>query len=89
MKNETCGSCAHFYQHYILTEGRSMRVFCGHCAIPKIKHRKPFSKACENYVYGPPDEDAYADKKYLTKEMLKYLLNLELLPQVENATNDA
>ena len=82
MNNETCKTCAHFRQHYILTEGRIMRVFCGHCIFPKVKHKRPFSKACEHYIYGPPDEDSFADKKYLTKELLKCLLNMELLPEI-------
>ena len=88
MNDKTCQTCLHFHQHYTLKCGKLLRVFYGHCVFPTAKPKRPFSKACENYIYCLPDEDAYADKKYLTKEMLKYLLSLELLPQIEDISND-
>ena len=89
MKDKTCQTCLHFQQHYSIKNGKIIRVCCGHCFFPKVKRKQPFSKACEHYTLGPPDEDAYADKKYLTKELLKYLLTLELLPQIEDISKDS
>ena len=86
MNNETCKTCTYFHQHYILSEGKIMRVYCGHCTFPKIRNRRPFNKACENYVYAPPDEEAFADKKYLVKEMVRNLFKMEILPPIEDAT---
>lgn len=88
MNDKTCQTCLHFHQHYTLKCGKLLRVFYGHCVFPTAKPKRPFSKACENYIYCLPDEDAYAEKKYLTKEMLKYLLSLELLPQIEDISKD-
>ena len=39
------------------------------------------TKACENFS-APPREDAFAAKEYLSKELLAYLLHLELLPEI-------
>lgn len=43
-----CGNCKHFYQHYVLVDGRYKKVYCGHCITPQIKTRKPDQAAC-NY----------------------------------------
>ena len=88
MNKKTCKTCAHFHQHYSLKDGRITRVFCGHCIYPKVKTKRPFSTACENYTYGPADEDAFASKKFLTKEMIRHLYEMEFLPQIENAPDD-
>ena len=88
MNDKTCQTCLYFHQHYTLKCGKLLRVFYGHCVLSTAKPKRPFTKACENYVDSPLDEDAYADKKYLTKEMLKYLLSLELLPQIEGTLKD-
>ena len=85
MDDKTCKTCTRFHQHYILSEGRIIRVFCGHCTFPKIRTKRPFNKACENYSYAPPDEDAFADQKYLTKEMIRNLFRMEFLPPIEDA----
>lgn len=37
------------------------------------------------FFHSDPDEQAFATKEYLSKELLQYLLNLELLPTIENA----
>lgn len=85
MDNETCKTCVHFHQHYVLSESRFLRIYCGHCTFLKPKTRRPLSKACEHYAFGPSDEDAFATKKYLSKELVKYLMSLELLPEIEDA----
>ena len=87
MTSETCKTCKNFHHHYTLSEGRIMRVFCGHCTYPKVKRKRPFDKACENYTYAPPDEDSFADRKYLTKEMIRYLFEMECLPPIEDASD--
>lgn len=87
MSDKTCKSCKYFHQHYILTEGRIVRVFCGHCIFPKVKSKRPYSKACENYIYAPPDEDSFADKKYLTKEIIRCLFKMECLPPIEDVSD--
>ena len=90
MNNQTCETCVHFHQHYSLKDGKVTRVFCGHCTFKSPKTKRPYAKACENYAYGPDDTDAFATKKYLTKELLQYLLHLELLPPVaDSPTGDS
>ena len=84
MSNQTCKSCTHFHQHYSLKDGKITRVFCGHCIFPKVKSTRPYTKACENYIYGAADEDAFADKNYLTKEMIRHLFEMEFLPPIED-----
>ena len=85
MNNETCKTCVHFRQHYILTEGRLMQVYFGHCTFSAPQVKRISNKACENYIYAPPDEDSFADKKYLTKEIIRRLFEMEFLPPIKNA----
>ena len=84
MKQGTCESCAHFHQHYAFDQKRIFRVFCGHCAVEKPLRKRPDTKVCENYEPGEPDEAAFASKEYLSKALLEYMMNLELLPRIEN-----
>ncbi len=42
------------------------------------------NKACELFAPGQDQEAAFASKEYLSKELLGYLLSLELLPKIEN-----
>ena len=84
MTKEICQTCTHFHQHYSLKTGKVVRVFYGHCTFASAKPVRPFKNACPNYVYGPPDEDTFVTKKYLTKELLHHFLQLELLPQIED-----
>ena len=44
-----------------------------------------YEKRCENYIYSPGYENAFASKEYLSKELLRYVLSLELLPEIEDA----
>ena len=52
--------------------------------MPKAKRRQPYAAACEYFTAGPPDMDAFVTKEYLSKEFLQYLLNLPLLPEIED-----
>ena len=52
--------------------------------MPKVRRRKPDTAACENFADAPPDENAFATKEYLSKELLTYVLNLPLLPEIKD-----
>ncbi len=80
MTNETCATCKHFHQHYSLKDGILTRVYCGHCTFPRVKHKRPCNKTCPHYVRGTADEEIYATKKYLTREMIRQLFNMEFFP---------
>lgn len=82
MENKTCKECVHYLQHYALHGKKIFRVFCGHCTVPPVKTKKPFKPACERFEQGVPDEDAFVSKEYLSKELLRYMMDLELLPEI-------
>ena len=88
MDEKLCKNCTYFYQHYTFIGGKIRRIYCGHCIFSRPKNKRPLDKACENYVYGPSEEDNFASKSYLTKEMIKYLFNMEFLPPIEDATGE-
>ena len=85
MEKNTCDQCVNYYQHYILNNRKLVRIFHGHCALHPAKSKRPYNAACEHFSPGTPDEDAFASKEYLSKELLHYMMNLELLPEIENA----
>lgn len=85
MEKEFCKNCKYFHQHYSLHEKKIFRVYCGHCVQYPTKRRQPDTKACENFALSQPDEYAFASKEYLSKELLSYMLSLELLPEIEDA----
>ena len=84
MSEKQCKSCQHFRQHYTFDSRRIFRVYCGHCVCSKVKRKAPDAKACENFVPGATQEDAFATKEYLSKELVQYLTSLELLPDVKD-----
>ena len=86
MGEKRCGSCYYFLQHYTLDSRKIFRVYCGHCTFDRVRRKQPDTKACEHYLQGLPQEDAFASKEYLSKELLQYVLNLERLPEVEDGT---
>ena len=88
MEKLICKNCAHFYQHYAFDNQQIFRIYCGHCALKHPKNKKPDAPACASFVPAPPDENAFATKEYLSKELLQYLLSLELLPKIEDAANE-
>ncbi len=85
MENNYCKNCAHFHQHYALDQRKIFRVYCGHCTLEKVRKKQPYTIACDGFMPAPSDEDAFASKEYLSKELLQYLLSLELLPRIEDA----
>lgn len=82
MVEKQCKGCQFFRQHYTFDNRRIFRVYCGHCTFARIKTKKPDAKACENYVQGLSQEAAFVTKEFLSKELLQYVLNLELLPEI-------
>ena len=85
MDDRTCKSCAHYHQHYVLNQKRIFPIYCGHCAFSKVRNRRPYSPACDNFAPALPDEDAYVTKEYLSKALPEYMLHLELLPLINDA----
>ena len=84
MSKNTCGNCQYYRQHYGISDGRIYRVFCGHCTFTRIRTKRPFTAACENYIYAQPDENAFVSKEYLSKALLLRVLNMDLLPPIED-----
>ena len=84
MEQKLCKNCEHYRQHYILRSRKIYRVYCGHCVMYPTKRRKPDTKGCESFVFTQPDEFAFASKEYLSKELLQYVLKLEILPKIED-----
>ena len=84
MTEQQCKNCLHFLQHYTFNDHRLIRVYCGHCRFSRPKRKFPNSPACENYAPGRTPEDTFTSKEYLTKELLQYVLHLELLPKIED-----
>ena len=83
MENNHCKDCTYFHQHYGLDAKRLFRVFCGHCtAFKRIRKRLPDNLACDRFVPAPPQETAFVTKEDLSKTLLEYVMQLELLPQI-------
>lgn len=84
MEEKQCKSCEYYIQHLALGRRKLYCVNCGHCTFAKAKGKKPDTKACEHYIQGASPVDAFATKEYLSKELLQYVLNLDLLPEIED-----
>lgn len=83
METMQCRSCAYYIQHYGLSQKRIYRLYCGHCTKGRLRNKKPDAAACELFVPGEENEEAFASKNYLTKKLLDYVFEMELLPQIE------
>ncbi len=84
MEQRCCGSCKHFQQHYALKNGKLFRVYCGRCLFGRVKRKAPDAKSCTNYIEGAYDTSAYANTTFLTQELLRHVLSLPLLPEIED-----
>lgn len=82
MKERICKNCKHFRQHYGLDERRLFRVYCGHCVLSRMKKKRPDTPGCEHFEQGSEPSDAFVTKAYLSRELLRYVLNMELLPEI-------
>ena len=80
MEQITCQSCAHYRQHYVLSQDIFFQVHCGHCTYPKLKTKRPDAKICENYMQSEPKGNPFVTKEYLSRTLLEYVLRLELFP---------
>ena len=87
MSQKFCKTCGHYRQHYALNKKSLFEVYCGHCVLQRVQKRKPDQSACEQYVSAQPDTEAFATKEYLSKELVQYLINLELLPPIYTLEN--
>ena len=83
MADESCSKCKYYLQHYVLNSRKLFRVHCCHCVLSRGKQKRPVTKACESFVPGVNMIDAFSSKEYLSKELLQYVLSLELLPEIE------
>ena len=81
--DEQCKNCGHYLRHYTFDKRRIFQVCCGHCTLGRPRRKLPESKACDDFIPGSAQEDAFASKEYLSKELLKYVLSLELLPEIK------
>lgn len=81
MENALCKDCTHFRQHYGLSNGKLYRIYCGHCTFQNVKRKHPDAKACIHFVHGSPDEESFVEKEYLSKKMLQYVLDLQVVPR--------
>lgn len=84
MAEKQCQNCKYYMQHYTFDKRRIFRVYCGHCTFPRPRTKKPDAKVCEKFVPGTAPEDVFASREYLSKALLQYVLNLELLPEIED-----
>lgn len=82
MEEKKCKECGYFRQHYALDDRKIFRVYCGHCVFSTPRGKRPDKPACENFVLGTADADAFATKEYLSKALLQYLLELDILPEI-------
>ena len=83
MENQTCRNCEHFRQHYGLDGERIFRLHCGHCVLPRMKNNKPDQIACEKFVQKENKEKDIVSKEYLSKSLLDWIRQLELLPEIQ------
>ena len=83
MENQVCKNCKHFRQHYGLNEKRIFRLECGHCTLPRLKTTKPHRKACPEFVQRENKENEFVSKEYLSKTLLDWIRQLELLPEIQ------
>jgi len=83
MQKQTCSNCQYYLQHYTFDRKRIFKVYCGHCTLIRANRKRPDAKACDRFLPSAPQEDAFVSKEYLSKELLQYMLRLELLPEIE------
>ena len=90
MKNLNCKNCSHYIQHYGLNGKGFFRLNCGHCTFTRAGHKRPEQKACESFIPGESQENAFASQEYLSKALLEKALTLPLLfEQLQNLACEA
>ena len=83
LEEKNCGNCGNYLRHYTFSGEKLISVYCGHCMLERVKSKRPHAKACENYVPSETKNELFASKEYLTKKLLEHVLNMELLPEIE------
>ena len=87
MEGKKCRECVHYRQHYGIDSKKIFRVYCGHCTQGRRPTRKPDHIACENFEPAYNEND-FVSKEYLSKELLRYVLEMDLLPEILNAATE-
>lgn len=80
MEEKICRQCTNFIQHYGLRNHKLYKLYCGHCA--RGSPKRPDAKACNSFAPVSDEEDPFATKAYLSKELLEYVLKMDLLPEI-------
>ena len=83
MMEMQCKNCQHFRRHYGLDNKKLFALNCGHCTIKRAGRKYPDRKACEQFTPCEAVVGQFVTREYLSKELLKYMLNLDLLPEIE------
>ena len=86
METQICKNCTHFRQHYTVDAEHYSALNCGHCTWPRIKHRKPDSKACEHFVLQtepPLLPNRRSVVHFLHTRFLEYIMEMPLPPERE------
>ena len=83
VKDKKCKYCSHYIQHYSLSEGRLISVYCGHCTLGRVKRKMPDSNVCTEFQPKTEDSNTFVTKEYLHKKLLDKVLSMELLPPIE------
>ncbi len=83
-----CKKCQHFRQHYAFLENRFTWVDCGHCTLAKPKRKRAFTRACDQFVQKTGASGPDLTKRYLSIELLKFVLSLELPPKIEGEPDE-
>ena len=84
MNENLCKNCQYFVQHYVLGPQKLVSVNCGQCIYGRTKRKQAYSTACENFIPGQPSGDGFVSREYLSKALLQRVLDMELLPEIED-----
>lgn len=82
MNTQKCADCVYYIRHYGLNDSRFYRLNCGHCTQRRIKNREPDHAACPAFAPGQSPEFDFADRDYLSKRLMDYVLHMNLLEEV-------
>lgn len=85
MTKAQCKNCQFYLQHYGLDKRQFYRVYCGHCTFSGVRRKLPDTDGCEHFLPAPDDAAPFVTKEYLSKALLAYMLDLDLLPELKDA----
>lgn len=87
MNKTICKNCQYYLQHYVISQNRFIRIYCGHCTHSKVKGMAPDKPGCAHFTPGAGDTEAFVTMEYLTKALLNRVFQLELLPEIKDSEN--